>query len=405
MRAHQRKRRDQIRTSRSHQAGDHGSLAAFVFLCSFLLRFRRGQIQHKSAHRHAFHLFKAHIREPCAARRLRAVAAQAHADRRILLTVARLRIERKGFPAAVGIVHIIARAKDAEERYVCADLIRIAALRHHARSQLIGRILAYGHCLLKPGVVGSHVFNQNSLRAILQRHRFQIRRTGACHPHAGVPAIGHAARDGGKIAVLQQIALLNGLILLSAKKHRSAEDQCDHEQRCNKGHSFLVFHPVMPPISARPGLKRRPLISKRILNMDHTFALNLDHIKPRLPIHQAVSHHIVHGALAYAPLLRRGNGLAARGKATRSQLHLNKDDHAAVAGDEVNLRAGRNVAARKDLITLLRKKLFRADFAQRSARTGNLVHRHTFTKLPMNERLCAGQGPYSLSAAICCAVP
>ena len=48
-------------------------------------------------------------------------------------------------------------------------------------------------------------------------------------------------------------------------------------------------------------------------------------------------------------------------------------------------------------------ELLCADLAKLALRPVFL--RHTFTKLPMNERLCAGHGPYSFSAAMCCAVP
>ena len=230
-RACKHKRRDQVRRRDGQQAGDHRTLAA-VRQRRFLLRLGRGQVEYECAHRRLLHLLQAHVGEQRAARRLGAVAAQAHADRRLLLPRARVRVERQRLPRAVRVVHVLARAVDAQEGHVRAQLLGVAALRHHARGQPVGGVPAYGHSLLKARVVRRDVFHQRRRRSVRRRRRLQIRRAGAGHPHARVPVIGHAVGHGGKVPVLQQVARLDRLLpLLLRQKHHGARRQHKGQRR------------------------------------------------------------------------------------------------------------------------------------------------------------------------------
>lgn len=151
----------------------------------------RGQIEHRLTDGHGFHLFKAHVREPRLAGVLRAVSAQPRHNRDFLLPLAGSAIQGQRLPPAVCVVQVAARAVNAGRR----TRSRPSSPRPQPSAitravSLYGRVLANGNRLLKARVVGRGVFHQRGGRAILQRHRLQIRSARARHPCAGLQPSG-----------------------------------------------------------------------------------------------------------------------------------------------------------------------------------------------------------------------
>ena len=87
--AHQQRRQRHVDAGRADQQRDAPLLRRlWRARVGLFARRRRGQIEHRLADGHGFHLFKAHVREPRLAGVLRAVAAQPRHDRDFLLPFA-----------------------------------------------------------------------------------------------------------------------------------------------------------------------------------------------------------------------------------------------------------------------------------------------------------------------------
>ena len=246
----------QVYRRRAEQQWDRGCAQVRALrLRRLLLRLRRRQAEHAHAQRHVVRLAQLHVREPRLARRLGAVAAQAHADGDLLLPLARAGVERHPLPLSLRVMDVLARAVHAQKRDIRARLVLVAALRHHQRGEAVGRVLAHGHGLLKARVVVRGVLYKHGARAVRRRRRLQIRGARAGHPHAGLPAVGHAAGHGGKVPVDEQVALLRRLLPARAQDERARrgqdEDQCG-DQRCDASvPSLHVKPPMVTPDTGR----------------------------------------------------------------------------------------------------------------------------------------------------------
>ena len=358
--ANQRRRQRQIDDCRADEQRDAHVPGRFGFArVGLFARRGRGQIEHRLADRHGFNLLKAHIGEPRLARVLRAIPAQTHHDRDFLLPLARAAVESQRLPPAIRVVQIAACAVNAGERHVRALRPFAASLGHHARGQLVGRVLADGNRLLKARVVARGIFHQRGGCAVRKRHRFQIGRARARHPHAGLPALGLSVFQNRKIAVCNQVARLRHSILCAAERQRKRDCRDDEQREQNDDPRFL-FHLM----SLRDKSKHRPPIGERVLDMRQLCAADFDDVKAGLPLRQIVFRHIEQRAFAYSLLFGRRHSLAPVRRAARPHLDLDKDDHPPVLRNQIDLRTGKYRISRKDLVASLHKELLCADFAE-----------------------------------------
>ena len=249
-------RQQQIQRRRAKQQRDCGvaHVCALRFLCLLLRRGRR-QAEHTHAQRRFAHLLERHVREPRSAGRLRAIAAEAHAGGDLLLPLARAGVEGDALPLPLRVVDVLARAVDPQKRYVRAGLVFVAALGHHQRGEAVDRILAHGDGLLKARVVRRSVLHEHSTSSVRRRRRLQIRRASRRHPHAGLPAVGHAAGHSGKVPVHEQVALLRRLLPACAPEQRARDgkedDQRQNERRDASVPSLHVKPPMVTPDTGR----------------------------------------------------------------------------------------------------------------------------------------------------------
>ena len=177
----------------------------------------------------------------------RAVAAKPRHDRDFLLPFAGSAIQGQRLPLVVCVVQVAARAVNAGEGHIRALRPLAAALRHHPRGQPVCRVLANGNRLFKARVVGRGVFHQRGGRAVLQRHRLQIRSARARHPCAGLPAVGLAVRRQSKIAVGNQVARLRRVVLPARPKQRKENRRRGEQRKQNDDPDFLTFFHFNPP--------------------------------------------------------------------------------------------------------------------------------------------------------------